>query len=104
MLIVARNKHQAIVGYFLRESPSQEKGTNNRGVIIDLAAQSGWKNLVCKHNECTPKGDFRKATEVLSQVGTDINETDVHGKTALDHALARNLGEIVPVLRADGES
>lgn len=48
------NKHQTVVDYFLDEIPDRAKGTNKLGVTINLAARSGWTDLVRKHIDADP--------------------------------------------------
>lgn len=39
----------------------------------------------------------------IIEAGAEINATDARGKTASNHALARDLSKIVSVIRAHGE-
>ena len=50
----AWSKHQQIVDYFLYEIPDKADGTNGLGVMINLAARQGWKDIVEKHIEKDP--------------------------------------------------
>ena len=50
----AWNKQEAIVDYFLHEIPEKAIGTNDLGVMINLAARQGWTEIVKKHIEKDP--------------------------------------------------
>ena len=54
VIIAAWNEHQSIVDYFLNEIPDQAGGTNRLGVTINLAARSGWVDIVRRHIEADP--------------------------------------------------
>ena len=73
---------------------------NSRNIKID----SGYYNFTPLIMNASQKDDCGEATALLLEAGADINATDALGKTALDHALARNLENVVAVLRAHGTS
>jgi ankyrin repeat protein len=50
----AWNRHQDVVDYFLREIPDKADGTNQLGVMINLAAREGWAEIVRKHIAADP--------------------------------------------------
>ena len=54
VIIASWNKHQPVVDYFLQEIPDKAEGTNKLGVAINLAARSGWADIVRKHIEADP--------------------------------------------------
>jgi ankyrin repeat protein len=54
VIIAEWNKHPSVVDYFLKEIPDRAEGTNKLGVTINLAARSGWTDLVRKHIEMDP--------------------------------------------------
>ncbi len=193
VVIAEWNKHPSVVDYFLNEIPDKAGGTNQLGVTINLAARSGWTDLVREHIERDPlavhqrgwigdtplhwpahngyveiveilldagadieadeincyggkplqwasehepatarllleKGanvnarnikkdseffgvtplimnatqgnDCSEVTQILLKAGADINATDAQGKTALDHAKAKDNKNIISVLRS----
>ena len=50
----AWNKQEEMVHYFLDEIPEKAIGTNDLGVMINLAARQGWTEIVKKHIERDP--------------------------------------------------
>ena len=83
----AWNKHQEIVNYFLYEIPDKASGTNGLGVMINLAARQGWKDIVVKHIEKDPLA---------------VHQRGWIGDTALHWSCHNNYAEIVTLLLDHG--
>ena len=95
VIIAVWNKHQAVVDYFLNEIPDKAKGTNKLGVTINLAARSGWTDIVRKHIEADPLAVHQRGfigdtplhwpahnghveiVQILLDAGTDIEADEI---------------------------
>jgi len=83
----AWNKQEEVVNYFLRDIPDKAIGTNGLGVMINLAARQGWKDIVKRHIEKDPLA---------------VHQRGWIGDTAMHWACHNNYGEIASLLLDHG--
>jgi len=92
----ANNQHQHVVDYFLNEIPKKADGTGGFGIMPNLAARLGYKDIVRKHIERDPLSVYQRGwigdtpmhwschnghieiVEMLLDAGADIEADEIN--------------------------